>query len=73
MLGDSERKENKWSEKTLRTFVQWKVDALESVRDDGLKDPIIIQREGMKLCDGGHRLSMLEALGSKTVIVREVC
>jgi glycosyltransferase involved in cell wall biosynthesis len=66
-----ERK-GKWSEKTLRRFVTLKANVMADVWADGLKDPIIVQREGLRLSDGGHRLVMLKALGYKSVIVREV-
>jgi len=66
------RKEGKWSERTLGRFVQMKVGVMESVRDDGLRDPIIVQRDGLQLSDGGHRLAMLVALGHTSAIVREV-
>jgi len=67
-----EERKGRWSIKTLRRFVGMKFDVMKSVRDDGLRDPIIVQRDGLKLSDGGHRLVMLRALGYKSVIVREV-
>ena len=67
-----ERKVAKWSEKTLRTFVQMKADVMTDVRLTGLKDPLVVQRDGLKLCDGGHRLAMLEAMGYRSAIVREI-
>ena len=67
-----ERKKGKWSEKTLRTFVQMKVDVMAGVKATGLKDLLIVQREGLKLSDGGHRLMMLQALGHRSAIVREI-
>lgn len=68
----AKRKAGKWSERALRRFVLMKVDVMRSVMVDGLRDPLIIQRDGMKLSDGGHRLAMLKALGHTSVIVRSV-
>jgi glycosyltransferase involved in cell wall biosynthesis len=65
--------ESAWSQRTLNFFTGLKRDTLTSVYQDGLKDALIVQREGLKLSDGGHRLALLaDALGHKTVIVREV-
>jgi hypothetical protein len=62
----------RWSDRTLRRFVEGKVAAMESVRDDGLKEALVVQQDTMKLSDGGHRLAVLKALGHQSVIVRPV-
>ena len=67
-----ERKHGDWSEKTVHRFVDLKVGIMESVRDVGQKDALIVQRDSMCLSDGGHRLAMLKALGYQSVIVRLV-
>jgi hypothetical protein len=67
-----ERKANEWSERTLRIFVNGKWNVMRSIRDEGQRDPIIVQRDGLKLSDGGHRLAMLKALGYQSAIVREI-
>jgi len=67
-----ERKWGDWSEKTRRRFISLKVDVMESIRDVGQMDPLIVQREGLCLSDGGHRLAMLKALGYESAIVRLV-
>jgi len=67
-----ERKKGKWSEKFIRCFVQNKFNMMVSVKEIGIKDPLIVDNEN-KLCDGGHRLAILKALGYKSVIVRETC
>lgn len=66
------RKEGRWSERALRTFVNLKASVLEDVKVNGLKDPILVERKGLRLADGGHRLVMLKALGHESVIVRLV-
>jgi hypothetical protein len=68
----AKRKAGQWSERTLRRFVQMKADVMRSVMLDGLRDPLIVQQDTMKLSDGGHRLAMLRALGHTSVIVRPV-
>jgi len=67
-----ERKSGKWSDRTMRSFVQLKVSGMQSVVSDGLKDALIVERGTNRLIDGGHRLAMLRALGHKSVIVRPV-
>ena len=67
----AERKQGRWSTRTIRKFVKGKYDMMVSVRDNGLKDPIIIDQDN-RLCDGGHRLAVLDALGYESVIVRRV-
>ena len=66
------RKEGKWSERSIRRFVQMKADMLVSVRAAGLRDPLVVYKEGLKLSDGGHRLSLLRAMGHGSAIVREI-
>jgi len=66
------RKAGEWSDKTLRRFLALKLDVMEGIRDIGQMDPLIVQRDGYRLSDGGHRLVMLKALGYKSAIVRPV-
>jgi hypothetical protein len=66
------RKTGDWSERAIRRFVQLKADVMVDVRDNGLKDPILVDA-GLQLADGGHRLLMLKEMGHKSVIVREIC
>jgi len=65
------RKEGRWDAATLDKFVCDKYKTMIEIRDSGLKEPLVV-RKGNKLCDGGHRASMMKALGYETVIVRRV-
>lgn len=65
------RKKGKWSERTTHQFTTLKADMMKDVMDNGLKDPILVDH-GMQLCDGGHRLVMLKAMGHESVIMRVV-
>ncbi len=67
----AERKQGRWTTKTIRRFVDGKYKMMLDIKENGLKDPIIIDSEN-RICDGGHRLVALEALGYKSVIVRRV-
>ena len=67
-----ERKKGRWSNRTIRKFVKGKYDLMVDIIENGPKDPVIVDNRG-RLCDGGHRLVLLKALGYKSVIVREVC
>ena len=64
-----ERKDGKWSERTLRKFVKGKYDMMVNVKENGLLDPIVIDHKN-RLCDGGHRLAILTELGYETVMTR---
>ena len=66
------RKRGDWSERVLRRFIDLKVDVMKSIRDVGQMDPLIVQCDGLRLSDGGHRLAMLKALDYKTAIVRRI-
>lgn len=65
------RKSDKWSERTIRYVAQLKTNVMQDVRDNGLKDPLLVD-SGMQLCDGGHRLAILKAMGHRSVIVRVI-
>ena len=65
------RKQGRWPVRTIRGFVKGKYDMMLDLKENGQKDPIIIDQEN-RLCDGGHRLVALDALGYKTAIVRRV-
>ena len=60
-----------WGQDRIREFVQDKMDLMLDVKHDGLKEPIVVKMYG-QICDGGHRLAMLRALGHQDVIVRLV-
>ena len=66
-----QRKSRHWSEEKIREFVQEKVDIMYDVKRNGLKSPILVKMTG-QICDGGHRLAVLRAMGEESVIVRIV-
>ena len=65
------RKKDSWNDKTIKKFVADKTKLLIDIKNNGQRDPLIVQEDN-KLSDGGHRLAMLKALGYKSVIVRRV-
>jgi hypothetical protein len=67
-----ERKKGEWRDKMIVDFVQKKAAMLYDVKQNGIKHPFIIRKEGQWLYDGGHRLALLKALGHKSAIVREI-
>jgi hypothetical protein len=62
---------SKWTKERTETFVRDKINMLYDIKNNGLKDPIIIQLDKTRL-DGGHRMDFLKALGYKSVITRIV-
>ena len=69
---DWKKRKPNWSEKTLRVFCQGKLGLIKNLIQNWPKDPILVQKDTLLLSDGGHRLVILEELGYKTVIVREI-
>jgi len=69
---DWEERKPGWSDKTLRFFCNGKLDLVRGFIEDWPKDPILVQKDTLLLSDGGHRLIILEELGYKSVIVREI-
>jgi hypothetical protein len=68
---DWRKREPKWSEKTLLTWCKSKLEVVKMIiSDDGIKDPMLMT--GNKICDGHHRLVILQSLGYKSAIVRPV-
>ena len=65
------RKHIEWSEQKLKDFVQNKIDLMFDVKNNGQKEPILVKMSG-QICDGGHRVAILKALGHKSAIVRYV-
>jgi SAM-dependent methyltransferase len=51
--------------------VQVKKGLIRDIRDNGMKEPILIDSDG-KLLDGVHRLLTLEVMGCKTILARRV-
>ena len=60
---------SKWNQETVDAFVNDKLKLLRDIKENGLKDPILVRSDG-KLIDGGHRLLMQKVLGYKSIIVR---
>jgi glycosyltransferase involved in cell wall biosynthesis len=69
---DWRQRKPRWRDKTLRVLCQNKLNLVRSMIEVGQKDPILVQKDTLKISDGGHRLAILEALGYTTVIVREI-
>lgn len=63
------RKEGRWTEGRILKFVEDKIEMMIDVRDNGIKDPILMKMYGQN-ADGGHRLIMADLLGYKSVITR---
>lgn len=66
-----ERKKGRWKQKTIDNFVSNKFELMMSIKENGQKEPLIINSDG-KLSDGGHRLVILKALGYKSAVVRRI-
>ena len=66
-----QRKEGRWAKRTINKFVLGKFNMMLDVKENGMKDPIILDQAN-RICDGGHRLAILEALGYESVIVRRI-
>lgn len=60
-----------WTEEKLEKFFIDRVFLYEDIKKNGLKSPIIIDREDLIL-DGNHRCQMLNHLGYKEVFVRTI-
>ena len=67
-----ERKKEKWDDRLIRKFVQGKYNLMLDIKENGLRDPLVLQGKEENLSDGGHRLAILKALGHKSVIVRKI-
>ena len=64
-------RKHKWIEKEMYDFVKQKKELMESIRDDGLKRAVNIEKDG-RMLEGNHRLVILRHLGYKSVIVKVV-
>jgi len=60
-----------WTKDELVKFAKDKVALYESIKNDGLMQPIVVNKIG-KILDGNHRYMMLKHLGHKTILVREI-
>jgi len=69
---DWRERKPRWRDKTLLALCRNKLGLVRSMIEVGQKDPILVQKDTLKISDGGHRLAILEALGYTTVIVREI-
>jgi len=59
----------KWSEDDVDSFVKGKVKLLRDVKENGIREPLLIRSDG-RIIDGGHRLLMYKVLGRQGVIAR---
>lgn len=66
-----ERKKGEWPDEKIHEFVGAKIDLMLDVKHNGLREPLIIKSSG-QICDGGHRLAILRALGHESAIARVV-
>jgi hypothetical protein len=69
---DWRQRKPRWSKKRLARFVIEKAELIKSLVEHGPREPLLVEKDTMRLCDGSHRLVILETLGYETVIVREV-
>jgi hypothetical protein len=65
------RMSRRWDEKRTKEFVQKKIDLINDMRENGMKEPILVQLNN-KLIDGGHRTAILRDLGYKSIITRPI-
>ena len=65
------RKKGRWKQGSIDKFVTDKTSLLIDVKRNGLKEPLLVH-DNLRLCDGGHRLSILKKLGYKNIIVRKI-
>jgi hypothetical protein len=61
--------EGKWAKRVIEKYVLKKFNMMIDVKENGIKDPLIINRAGV-LLDGGHRFAILDALGYESLIAR---
>ena len=64
-----QNKEGKWKVGTTRRYVLSKFNMMMDIKENGIRDPIILNQAN-EILDGGHRLSILEAFDYESVIVR---
>ena len=64
-----ETKKHKWSKDTILQHINSKIALMKDIKLNGLKEPIIILKDGF-LYDGLHRLKMMKELGYKNITVR---
>ena len=64
-----ERMRLKWSKKRIYEFVKRKAETMADVKENGMKDPILIRADNTVI-DGGHRMVLFEESGYKSIITR---
>jgi len=65
------RRKPNWSEERLKNYMYAKAELYKSVKEDGLKEAIIVNSSG-RILDGSHRYKILKHLGHENMIVRRV-
>lgn len=65
------RYRKKWSEEQLHRFIEKKIAIYESIKKDGLKTAIIVDKNN-EILDGNHRYAMMRNLGFKYIYIRRV-
>ena len=65
------RKKGRWNREQIRTHVQYRLDFVRDMLENGMKEPILVRPDRIGI-DGGNRASVLRLLGYGSIIVRVV-
>lgn len=61
----------KWGIEKLNRWIEERIKVYESIKKDGMKTPIIIDKNN-RILDGNHRYAMMRTLGYKNIFTRKV-
>lgn len=65
------RKKGRWTDEQVRAQAQYRLDFTRDMLENGMKEPILIQPNGVGI-DGGNRAAVQRLLGYESIIVRIV-
>lgn len=65
------REKDRWPEERIYNFVKQKADLWFDIKENGIKDPILVLLDN-KIVDGGHRVAIARELGYKSILVRTI-
>ena len=69
LLENSQRKY--WGKRRFNRFLQNKVDMFYDIKENGIREPVIINSEN-KICEGNNRFKIMSYLGYNSILVRRV-